>query len=298
MASGLDANGRKITNLPAPTAGSTDVARQIDIEAIREFARSRTNHTGTQQANTIENFVATVQAVNLNTLAVPVGPVAMNAQRVTGLANPTAAQDAATKAYVDAEISGLTTGQTFKGNIKALVKTAVTVSAPGSTLDGVTATVGDVYFLGAQASATEAGPMVFNGPAVAMTRPANWNTAARAVVGSYWIVTAGTSADSFLLLTNDAFTLNTTQPTYKTIDVAAAAAPPFETDLGDGAATSFVVTHNLNTRNVHIQIRRNASPYDAVHEFTYYEFTTLNTVTISPDEIWSSAQFHVVIAKM
>jgi hypothetical protein len=48
--------------------------------------------------------------------------------------------------------------------------------------------------------------------------------------------------------------------------------------IGDGAATSFTVTHNLNTRNVTVSVYRTASPFDEVE--CDVERTDLNTVTI------------------
>lgn len=294
----LDMNNKQIINLAAPTAGSTQAARQIDLETARDFARSRANHIGTQPVASIEGFDAAVRLNRLDQLTAPTTPLIINAQRITGVAEPTAAQDAATKNYVDTSIASLTNGQTFKGNVRALVKTNINIASPGATLDGLTAAVNDFYWLGAQTTGSERGPWVYNGSSSPMTRPANWNSTARAVVGSYWLVSAGTSADTFLLMTNDSFVLGTDTAGYKTIDVAAAAAAPFETAFGDGSASSFVITHNFNTRNVHVQIRRTASPFDDVTDFIYYEYTSLNTITISPDEVPSSGQYTVAVAKM
>lgn len=52
----------------------------------------------------------------------------------------------------------------------------------------------------------------------------------------------------------------------------------YSADLGNGSATSFVVTHNLNSRDLAVTIRENASPYAQV--ITDVEFTTVNTVTV------------------
>lgn len=52
----------------------------------------------------------------------------------------------------------------------------------------------------------------------------------------------------------------------------------FTQAIGDGAKTSFVITHNLNTRDVVVMIRETASPYAQV--ITDVEMTTVNTITV------------------
>jgi hypothetical protein len=68
---------------------------------------SRANHTGTQLASTISDLAATVLAYKLNQFASPDAAVAMGGQRLTNLADPSSAQDAATQAYVQGQISAL-----------------------------------------------------------------------------------------------------------------------------------------------------------------------------------------------
>ena len=294
MASNLDANGKKIQNLPAPV-DPTDATPKSYVDTAETNAKSRSLHTGTQLANTISNFDAAVRTNRLDQMTAPTTPVGFNAQKITGVADPVAAQDAATKNYVDNQITGLTTGQTLKGVVRAVVSTNVNITSPGTTLDGLTAATGNIFYLNAQTDGKQNGPYQWNGAATPMTRPTNWDTTAEAVVGSYWIVTSGSSQDTIILLTNDSYVLGTTAAASKIIDVAAAAAPPFEADMGDGSATSFVLTHSLNTRAVSVAVWRNAAPYDEID--VSIERTSVNTVTIAPDEVWSTNQYHVVIAK-
>jgi hypothetical protein len=51
---------------------------------------------------TISDFDAQVRTSRLDQMAAPTAAVSLNSQRLTNLADPTSAQDAATKAYVDA----------------------------------------------------------------------------------------------------------------------------------------------------------------------------------------------------
>jgi hypothetical protein len=52
----------------------------------------------------------------------------------------------------------------------------------------------------------------------------------------------------------------------------------FSATVGDGAATSYVLTHNLNSRDVVVMLRETASPYAQV--ITDVEMTTTNKITL------------------
>lgn len=52
----------------------------------------------------------------------------------------------------------------------------------------------------------------------------------------------------------------------------------YTTTIGDGVATQYTVTHNLNSRDVVVQLRMAASPYDVV--LADVELTSVNTATI------------------
>ena len=71
-------------------------------------------------------------SLSLSAIGVPTGAVAMNSNKITGLATPTADGDAATKAYVDASSQGLD----VKDSVKAASTANLTLSGT-QTVDGI-----------------------------------------------------------------------------------------------------------------------------------------------------------------
>jgi hypothetical protein len=91
---------------------------------------ARANHTGTQLAATVSDFDTQVRTSRLDQMAAPTGSVALNAQKITGLATPTDNTDASTKAYVDAQVNALVDGA--PGTLNTLNEIATAISAGGS----------------------------------------------------------------------------------------------------------------------------------------------------------------------
>lgn len=69
--------------------------------------------------------------------------------------------------------------------------------------------------------------------------------------------------------------------------------PLYTTTVGNGAATSFVVTHNLNTRAVVVDVALSASPYTSV--IAQVDKTSVNTVTISFATAPTTNQYSVTV---
>lgn len=63
--------------------------------------------------------------------------------------------------------------------------------------------------------------------------------------------------------------------------------------VGDGTATSFIITHNLNTQNASVSIRESASPYAQV--YTDVEYTSANTITVKFAVAPTAGQYTVTI---
>ena len=120
----------------------------IALSKLATDPLARANHTGTQAAATITDLASTVKAYRLDEFATPNTSVALGLNKLTGVSDPTLAQDAATKAYVDTSISNLIAGapstlNTLDEIAAALADTAnfsdTVVLKTGSTMSGALA---------------------------------------------------------------------------------------------------------------------------------------------------------------
>jgi len=87
-----------------------------------------------------------------------------------------------------------------------------------------------------------------------------------------------TRKDAVCEYNNSTHKWQTTQGDVANALVTAQIANKVTATVGDGSATSYVITHNLNSRDLVINIRETASPYALV--ITDAEMTTLNTITL------------------
>jgi len=135
------------------------------------------------------------------------------------VATPTADAMAATKKYVD-DLVALSV--TWKEAAVALSATAVTITAPGATIDGITMTVGDrIVLTGNTGTPSENGVWVWNGAAVALTRPADWATGSDQS-GSVISIQEGTAADGIYIASADPAVVDTNDPVMLLIGSTAA----------------------------------------------------------------------------
>lgn len=87
------------------------------------------------------------------------------------------------------------------------------------------------------------------------------------------------AADIDIADSGELFTATTVEAALAEVKAQANALPQIHAaNVGNGSSTDIVVTHNLGTRDVLVQVRDNASPYDYV--MVDIEATTENTVTL------------------
>ena len=197
-----DVTGTVVTTGDTGTVTSTMIADgtivNADINASAAIALSklatdplaRANHTGTQTASTISDFDTQVRTSKVTDLTAPTSSFSMNSQKITSLADPTADQDAATKAYVDAATAGLNVHASVKAATTANITLASAVEN-GDTLDGVTLATGDRILIKNQTTKADNGVYVVAASG-APARAADYNTTPEVDAGDFIFVESGT----------------------------------------------------------------------------------------------------------
>lgn len=231
--------------------------------------------------------------------------------QILNLPTPVSDGEPATKAYVDSAVEGLA----WKDSVRVATQANVNLSAPGATVDGVVMTANDRMLVRSQTAGAENGIYVWNGAVTPATRSADTSTfpeLEQAVV----TVEEGTSAGSTFRQTALDGTIGVTTVTWAAFGTAAPAAtettagiveigtqPEIDAGVngsvvvtpatlansptrakrlaqtfGDGSATSYVITHNLNTLDVTVAVRETAGSLREVE--CEVQYTSVNSVTL------------------
>ena len=183
------------------------------------------------------------------------GVVNVNSSRITNVTDPTGAQDAATKAYVDSVKQAL--------DIKDSVRVASTANVDltggssgleaGDAIDGVTLAAGDRVLLKDQGTASENGIYVAVASGGNPARAADADTSAEVTSGMFMFVEEGTTNgdNGFVLTTNDTITLGSTALTFTQFSGAG------QVIAGDALSKSGN-TLNVNDDNITLEVNTDA----------------------------------------
>ena len=237
----------------------------------------------------------------LNAFAVPTASIPMAGFTLTGLATPTASGQAAEYSWVIGQVQSAAAGIASKYPVQVISTANITLSGL-QTIDGYTTLSGDRVLVTGQTAGSANG--VYNAGSGAWARTTiEGGSPGEIEAGALWLVVNGTTyggtqwrcantgsivvgttsisiiqfsagsvyaAGNGLSLTGTTFAVN---PVASGGILAVAGgvqvdttivARKFSSTIGDGSSTSIIVTHNLGTQDVMMQVKMTASPYSEV----------------------------------
>ena len=245
--------------------------------------------------------------------------------KVINVPSPSANGDAVPKSYVDTLVEGLA----WKDSCRVATQANLNLSSPGATIDGISMASLDRVLVRSQTTASQNGIYVWNGSAVAMTRALDANTFAE-LEQAVTSVEEGTSASTSYRQDQVNGTIDSSNVNWVTFGVAAPSASTttagviriatqtevntgtdatiavtpatlaswsgriqkYSVSIGDGSATSYTVTHNLNSRDVTVVVYNNSTYDEVIPDVTH---TTVNTLTIVFASAPASNAYRVVV---
>jgi len=204
------AGGSLTGNYPNPTINTGAVTSAMILDGtitaankdgIATLASLRTVGTGALQAM--------AGNTTLSSIAAPTASVSLNNQKIVNLLDPSAAQDGATKNYVDNSVAGLA------WKAPARVATTVNLAALSGllTVDGVTVAANDRVLVKNQTTASANG--IYVAASGAWTRSTDNDTAAEMLQASMYVEEGTTQSDTqWTCTTNAPITIGSTSLTF------------------------------------------------------------------------------------
>lgn len=231
--------------------------------------------------------------------------------RILNLLDAVNPQEPVTLAQLRAAIEGLN----WKDNVRVAATVNVTIASPGATIDGIAMAANDRVLLRGQTAQTQNGIYIWNGAATPMTRALDASTFTE-LESAVVTVDEGSDAGATFRQTQVNGVIDTNNVVFASFGTAAPAASEttagvaeiatqaevdggtddariitalklanwsgrkklFAANVGDGSATSIPVTHNLNTRDVRVEVFRNSGNFDTVN--VEVQRTSVNQVTL------------------
>lgn len=276
---------------------------------VGQFYMSTTTKTLHYWTGT-SDYDSGIAAHSLSELMAPTSALAMAGFKITGLASGVNASDAATIANITAAVDGIISGISWKPTIRLVAVAALSLTAAGTTLDGVTFNNGDRVLLTAQATSSQNGPYTW-ATGGALTRAGDPGQNNELQEGSTWEVTEGTTNGAPLgqpsrwYVSNvGSITIGSTAVTIiqigagngaliaglniaisgQTISVPFGTFPKkYAVAIGNGSATSFTITHGLGLVAVNGTYPCAVQLFDTVGNLQNadYQSVSSNTLTIS-----------------
>lgn len=246
--------------------------------------------------------------------------------KVINVPTPTAAGDAVPKSYVDSAVEGLA----WKDSARVATQSNINLASPGATIDGITMASQDRVLVRNQSTQSQNGIYVWNGAATALTRSLDASTFAE-LEQAIITVEEGTDAGTTWRQTQINGVIDTNNVIFTSFAAAAPAASEttagiaelatqaevdagtddlriitplklatwsgrirkYAASFGDGSATSYVITHNFNTRDVTVVVFPNSGTYDNVE--VDVGRTSVNEVTLVFATAPASNAYRVVV---
>lgn len=272
----------------------------------------------------VSGFDTQVRTSTLNQMTAPTADLSINSHKLTNVTDPTSAQDAATKNYVDTAVQSAAAGIDPKESVVVATTANITLSGT-QTIDGVAVSAGQRVLVKNQTTASANGIYAVSTGAWTRTADAIQGTlTSGALVLSVGGTTTG--GTSWYLQTPDPITVGTTSLTFVQFGAGGTytagngltlTGNAFAVGAGTGivvsagttavdtavvtrkfsqtlstSATSYTVTHNLGTQDIIVQVR-NLSTNDL--EEAYVSAATTNTVTIGFATAPSANAYRVVV---